>query len=368
MGQLRIDENTVIYVVAPAGVASGGPELLHQLSYHLRIDLGLKAYMYYYPPGMKNPVHPEYAFYGNPFVTHIKDEVQNIIVVPEEPWGIKLLSSFTKIQKVIWWLSVNYAFSSHTVKGLRMTIRRIVGRMYRGTVKKYFYEAKVVGNKLLGDPEMITEKIICNSEHALHILNCLNIWQANLHLCQSHYALNFLSSLGLYNIAYLSDYINPAFLSGAFDPSLKEDIVVFNPKKGLSFTKKILNVLQDVRFVAIDNMTRSEVVELLKKAKVYIDFGPHPGKDRLPREAAILGCCVVVGKRGSAANSLDVPIPDQYKFEVVDSNIPSIIDTIRRCLRGYEEAIRDFEDYRKYIRNEQHLFMEALRSIFGSGV
>jgi len=62
-------------------------------------------------------------------------------------------------------------------------------------------------------------------------------------------------------------------------------------------------------------MPREEVIKLLQKAKVYIDFDYHPRKDRLPREAAILGCCVITRKRGSAKFFEDVPIPDEYKFE-----------------------------------------------------
>ena len=33
--------------------------------------------------------------------------------------------------------------------------------------------------------------------------------------------------------------------------------------------------------------------------QVYIDFGHHPGQDRLPREAVQCGCVVITGTRGS---------------------------------------------------------------------
>ena len=47
-------------------------------------------------------------------------------------------------------------------------------------------------------------------------------------------------------------------------------------------------------------MTPEQVVDLMSESKVYIDFGNHPGKDRIPREAVINGCCVITGVRGSA--------------------------------------------------------------------
>jgi len=39
MSKIKIQENTKIYVACPGNVATGGPELLHQL--------GLKAFMFY---------------------------------------------------------------------------------------------------------------------------------------------------------------------------------------------------------------------------------------------------------------------------------------------------------------------------------
>ncbi len=38
----------------------------------------------------------------------------------------------------------------------------------------------------------------------------------------------------------------------------------------------------------------------MRKAKLYIDFGYHPGKERMPREACLLDCCLIIGKDGSA--------------------------------------------------------------------
>ena len=46
---IQIDKDSIIYVVAPANAYTGGPELLHQLVFHLRVDLKINAYMYYIP-------------------------------------------------------------------------------------------------------------------------------------------------------------------------------------------------------------------------------------------------------------------------------------------------------------------------------
>jgi len=114
----------------------------------------------------------------------------------------------------------------------------------------------------------------------------------------------------------------------------------------------------------IINMTRKEVIETLQRAKVYMDFGNHPGKDRLPRESAILGCCVITGKRGSARYFEDVPIPEQYKFEDKEESIPTIVERIRDCLENFEERYKDFDYFRQVIREEPKKFLEDLKKIF----
>jgi hypothetical protein len=45
---IKVFADTKIYIACPANGATGGPELLHQLAYHLINDLNLNVYMYYY--------------------------------------------------------------------------------------------------------------------------------------------------------------------------------------------------------------------------------------------------------------------------------------------------------------------------------
>ena len=109
--------------------------------------------------------------------------------------------------------------------------------------------------------------------------------------------------------------------------------MLYNPKKGIEFTRQLIEAAPDLNWVPLENMSNEEVRGKLKTSKVYIDFGDHPGKDRFPREAAISGCCVITGKRGSAAYD-DVPIPE------------------------------DFDGYRSTIKAEKNKFIEDVRSIF----
>jgi len=349
---IEIYPDTKVYVVAPAKTATGGPELLHQLVYHLRISLSIEAYMYYIPTNLQDPIHPEYKQYNNPYVKEIDDKKKNLLIVPEIINGVKVLNNYMNIRKVIWWLSVDNFY-------LSMVLSSKKNFFFRRAINKI---SKLIFNKPLFN---ITDLAIKKIEK-LNFNNFNLVNQVNFHLVQSHYALNHLKKLGIPNskIFYLSDYLNEEFLKIKTNLEKKENIVVYNPKKGFSFTKKIIKAAPNIKFIPLINMTRKQVIETLQKAKVYIDFGNHPGKDRIPREAAILGCCVITSKRGSAAYFEDVPIPDEYKFEDKEKNIPKIVEKIKNCFENYEERVKDFNYYRQVIKEEPKKFVEDLKNIF----
>ena len=113
----------------------------------------------------------------------------------------------------------------------------------------------------------------------------------------------------------------------------------------------------------LSDYLNSEFIEnLMRSSKLYIDFGNHPGKDRMPREAAICGCCIITGKRGAAANDVDIKIPSQYKIS--DSDISLIADRIKYVLKNYEDLTSDFDSYRDKIRHEEAVFDAEIKRIF----
>lgn len=327
---MHLNKESKIYVACPANVATGGPELLHQLVYKLN-KFGINAYMYYYnrKKGV-DPVHQEYKVYNNKYVDHIDDNSNNIIVVPEVK--TELINKYKNIQKVIWWLSVDNYVKSITPENIKSKIKYLI-KSVLFNIKPYKFDDN-------------------------------NIY----HLVQSEYARQFLLSNGVEEnrIDYLSDYINPQFIQIAQNSQIpKEDIVAYNPKKGYEYTKKIIeNNKYSFKFVPIVNMTRQQVAELLLRSKVYIDFGNHPGKDRIPREAAICNCCVIVGKRGSAKYHEDVPISEEFKFDFDERNINNILDKINDCIVNYDDNIKKFEEYRKFILSEESRFEQDIRKIF----
>ena len=345
---LKIYKGSKIYVACPSGYKSGGPELLHQLCFNLKRHLGIESEMLYFPKKL-NPVHPEYASYNLPYTFQAEDDQKNILIVSEVAEALSLLPKYKNIRKGIWFMSVDFYYFSK----VRKTHTFFLSRMLNWILKQF--------NKLpLFD--------VFSSQNLNKLIKKYDYHRDKLLLLADFYMSNTYRAIKWFNdlkpMYYLSEYLHPEFLQTKVDLSQKENIVVYNPQKGISFTRKIISLARSIKFIPIFNMTRSEVIKTLKKAKVYIDFGNHPGKDRLPREAAILGCCVITGKRGSAAFFEDVPIPEGYKFEDKEENIPKIIAKIKDCFENFEERYKDFEYYRKIIKEEPQRFVEDLKKIF----
>lgn len=331
----------MIYISCPFGQYTGGPTLAHQLCFELN-KKGISSKMYYYGsnPNVDGPVHPNYIHFGNPYVTELDENTTSPIVITESK--LSLVEKFPKAPKYIWWMSVDNLFISQM-----------------GYVRRFLKKA--------GMPYLNFEKAR-KSFYRTHanIVNNKSIY----HLYQSEYARLFLLENGVQesHVLSLTDYIEEEIFIYAKNNSNNErkNIVLYNPKKGYEFTKKIIKRCknQDISFVPLINMKKSEVSAHLCSSKLYIDFGTHPGKDRFPREAVVSGCCIITGRRGSAFNDVDIPIPDCYKFDDSNTNIDKIISKIIYIMNNYSKAILDYTEYKNKICNEQKSFEEEAVQIF----
>lgn len=337
-----MEQNTIqinarkIYVVCQANFKTGGTELLHQLVFALKGKGKVSEIVYV---GGNHEINPSFLKYVTTYVqpNEIEDSCENILIVPETM--VYFLHKFKKIKKAIWWLSVDNFVQ---IEGVKKRIQRY------GIIHGFGSVIKAIKEKKVWQMPYVKE--------------------AELHLCQSYYAIDFVERLGVKSskITYLSDYINDIYLESVYDYTSKgrSDIVLFNPKKGITFTKKLMEYGKNIKWKPLINMTNEEIKNCLINSKVYIDFGNHPGKDRFPREAALAGCCVITDKEGSAAFKEDVKIPEKYKFDLDEKNIQNIINVIEECLMTYDNSIQDFQQYRNMIMNEKEKFYEDVERIF----
>lgn len=335
-----------IYICCPSGVVTGGVELLHQLADVLSNN-GRNAFLVYYG-NAEHKIPDSYKKYNVHLAEKIEDINDNIVVLPETM--LHLSFGIKKAALVYWWLSVDNFFFGElpylSIKDLFgfnkklafvQIIKRPAKRVLRGKAIKFSFKQV-----------MSLPNIVCNAY-------------------QSEYAKDFLNRNGFTNTASLKDFINDDYLSVLPDEKAKEDIVAYNPMKGFKFTRKLIKADSSINWVAIQNMTRSQVKDLLLRAKVYVDFGNHPGKDRIPREAAMCKCCIITGKQGSAKFFGDVPIDEnKYKFDQKTTDAHIITKTIKSIFENYNKAIKDYEDYRKMILGEKEEFEQDAIKLFST--
>jgi hypothetical protein len=290
-----------IFILTPSAFATGGVEALFQLSRAIN-DLSKNAYTIFWPI-TKEPLLERYRFYQPIIAKKVEDKPENMVIVPEV-WT-DFLMPYKHAIKAIWWLSVDNNFGKFTA----------------------------------WDDDSI------------------------IHFYQSHYALKYLKNKGVKNLFPLFDYLGSEYLKANPAGFEKENMVCYNPLKGMNTTEKIMSRLKDVKFIPLAKMTGAEVFSTLSKSKVYIDFGHHPGKDRIPREAAKCGNCIITSSdKGASAFNEDIPIPDNNKFN--EEDIEGICDCILDCLNNHEKRVSDFGTYRQIIQSQQEEFKTQVEAFF----
>lgn len=309
-----------VFIACPANLASGGPELLHQLSACLT-ELGVENYMVYWKRnGADNPVPEPYEKYNTKYVSMFVDAPDSVLVLPET--GLDAVPCVEKGQVFIWWLSVDNFLSVCSLQ------------------EKHPYQ--FVQETLRKDNVM--------------------------HFVQSWYAKDYLEhEMGIETTYYLSDYINSDILHYALEhrvDSQRENICLYNPQKGFEHVKRLLDASEDaIKWIPLKDMGPLEMAELMCRAKVYVDFGNHPGKDRIPREAAACGCIVITNRKGSAAYTQDMPIPEGFRLEDI-SDTAAVLRLIREAFERYEQLTPLYADYRAMIEGEKQKFYRDAGAVF----
>jgi len=327
---MEIYENTIIYILCPAALMTGGPNSLHQLCYKLR-RLKLNAFIYYYYAASSDKnapkKHPAYECYNNPTVDALEDRAEHIAIVPES--AMMMIEEFKFIRKAMWWLSVDFYHS---------TLRELI---------------KI-------NPDFSYFDILNPSDY--------------YHFCDCVYAKKHLElfSIPQDRIMMLESYLHPFYIKAALNkPKIKKErFVTFNPRKGLAFTQHLLKYCQTderyahIRFVPLNGLTQDEIADVYRLCMLHIDFGEFPGREYVPREAVINDCCIITGKRGASKYYEDVPIPEKYKFGSRGEDLPRIAECIDHCLNNYDKCITDFAAYKQFALDLEKTFMREIRENF----
>jgi len=321
-----------ILLACPGNAITAGPEAIHQLGSDL-IRLGHNAAVVYFPFSKDFKTPEAYLKYQVPIAKY-RDAKGELFIFPEivTTYALKIHHA----QAAIWWMSVN-----------------------NYTCVRYGY---VWRDKL---------RYLKNVAKGLRPIGGIKSLSKLKHFAQSNYALDYLRSNGIIG-QLLSDPI-PIYTSYNYLHSLSEkcsntirsNTILYNPHKGKKVVELLISHFPQWNFFPLNGLNREELANKFLESKLYIDFGHHPGKDRLPREAAIHGCCIITGLYGSASNSLDVNIPSSYK---IDSQSRSFLTTFSEkvdlIFNSFEKCTAEFSEYRKTISQEQIKFDQQINQIF----
>jgi hypothetical protein len=316
-------------VVAPTDLVSGGPESLHQLVDAIR-RRGARAFISYHPFGKGAQIPEPYQGYDLERADP-EDAAGNLVVIPESATG--LVWEFQHATKAVWWLSVDNFFGP----------RPDSDEDYRRSVDTF--ETRTAKGEPTGRPTWAELASVLN-------------WS------QSAYSSAFLKSRELVPIAFPTtlnaDFRRPPSRHG------RRDVIAFNPKKGADVTARLMRRFPSFEWLPLTGLSRDGMREALETVKLYADFGFHPGRERIPQEAAMCGACVVTGRRGAAGYHADVPLPRLHR---IDERLPwfevQFGYVVRSIFRDFERKTLQLDSYRADILATADAFESAVdRELF----
>lgn len=321
-----------IFVLCPSRLVTGGPEALHQLCDALNAR-GADAQMVYvrkrkrwrvrrkgggildlrirrergfaHDPAMRMPA--AYSHYGIKLAAEFNPTAEDYVVIPEA--AMHFLPLVGEATPIIWWLSVD----------------------------------NIAGG--------FSEILELRNGRALHYV-------------QSRFAADVAHALGFEVSGLLTDYISRSH-SDMHRAEGERNGVAYNPRKGLPYLEKLRPHLAGVPLHPIDKMTPRQVAQLLRSVRVYLDVGDHPGRDRLPREAALAGAVVISSEIGGASRQEDMPVGDEFKFSKKNETLEGVAQKVRAAIARFDEASANQDGYRHWVRGQQVEFGRQVDAMLG---
>lgn len=328
-----------VNVLYGRGIRSGGPEAVHQLVHELRA-VGVDAFVVPDRRTVGNTRVADYAAYDAPERMVVPDEPSQVVVAPEV--YLPELLALRRVRRVCWWLSID---NSPVFRAERYLADVTAGLADRPRAREARSLVWLARRELSG-------------------------WRTRLrdieHLTQSTYAAEYLGRrLGVETMP-VSDYI-----PGAATAVLPErpasgpiPVVAFNPAKGVRLLRGVRRRIgRDIRWLPIEGLSPGGVRERLAEATAYLDLGPHPGKDRMPREAALAGAVSVVVRRGSGAYQSDVPTPPEHKVALDGDVVGNALEVVRAVLDEPDRAFARQREFRLGIQAQEGVFRAEVAAL-----
>ena len=299
-----------IYLIhAPGNGVTGGVESLHQLGAAINFNGG-EAYMCYYPYDNAFSKPDKFSIYE--VNEKIFCDTENTIHIFPETLT-KLSRKVNKGRCCIFWLSIDNYYYKKDHYSFFERITKFYGSLF--TKRLPFF-----------------------------------LMKDYIHLLQSEYSRQHLLGKKFEKI-FIGDYIH--YEDASCNTDKKELRVLYNPAKGFHITKDLIQKNPDLEFIPLAGYSLKELQRIMNSSAIYIDFGNHPGRDRLPREFVLKGGIVITGKRGSASNEIDIPIPQKYKFDTDNADFHQQFQIlVKEISKNNEISQREMRNYRNIVLSD----------------
>lgn len=350
-----------IATFVPKGMRTGGPEAMHQLHYEL-LEQGAESVLIARPgTGRKNLV-TEYSIYRPKWISIWQLKRSDVVIIPNDlgkvPFYYLLFVSRKKIFN--WMLAVDFAVDDN--------FRRYESKNYPlpKEWQKFLIKTNFLGR--------VINKIL--SPYKIYIRDRKKTFRFKLkfdkanYLFQSAYARETFRSIYKVNTGFMvTDYINVEDFRDTENYTMCKCIkrhVVYFPSKSQVLMELILKVNarnhNQLHFISMKNLPKGHVVALLSKADLYLDLGFFPGKDRMPREAILLDCPVMLARRGSARYHEDFPIPDKYLLDLAVETPDSVHEKLLETLIiPKSDHITLQAEFKNNVMRQKSLFREEVK-------
>lgn len=198
----------------------------------------------------------------------------------------------------------------------------------------------------------------------MHTLQNQLLMRKCRHLCQSEYAADFVWRHGASSVSMLSDEIDLHVSKDLPSISERTNDLCYLPNKSAGADELLEHLSREFSIVRLENMSRSQITETLLDTRIFLDFGHHPGKDRVPREAALCGAIPVVRAEGAARFEQDVPLPKELLIESrTFFDGPEFVSRIHDILNNSDEFDDALSRYRAKIASEKQAFDSEIQAL-----
>jgi len=206
-------------------------------------------------------------------------------------------------------------------------------------------------------------------DNALNAMSSINLNKLRLpnifHATQSEYASRFLHSLNIQSVR-LSDFTTVPL---NLEKKSKGPLICINAGKKVIFDLDVIEGeirkrIPEVIFIRMQGLSRDDVYKSLASSKIYIDFGNFPGKDRMAREAILLGTSVLVLNVAGASSSEDFDISSEYKINISEVYSDKTFELISNMFANSDNHFLKMASLVKQVEGEKANFQSEVVNFF----